>query len=71
MPTQCISVFCVALSTNFTFCPHTVSVCISAQTAITLAGNFFFRSVKIPGNSYGFDISDSQYDNQIAVTQQN
>jgi hypothetical protein len=45
-------------------------VWISEQTAITLVGNFFSLPVKIQGNSYGFDISDSQYDNQIAVTQQ-
>jgi hypothetical protein len=60
---------------NPTFCPHNVFMCfvwISEQTNNHYTSRQFFFSlpVKIPGNYYGFDISDSQYDNQIAVTHQ-
>jgi hypothetical protein len=41
---------------------------ISEQTAITLVSNLFTLRIKIQGNSYGFDISESEYDNQIALT---
>ena len=34
-------------------------------------GTFFFLPVKIQGVSYSFDIAESEYDNQIALSPSN
>ena len=34
-------------------------------------GTFFFLPVKFPGDSYSFDLAESKYGNQIAVSPSN
>jgi hypothetical protein len=58
---------CVGLITR----PEKECVKCGSEASIARPANFFSPPVKIRGDSYSFDIAESEYDNEIAPTPTN